>query len=142
MIGINVDWKTIAALTGSGIVVYFLVKSEGKQAVAAVKETLDHAGDILDPTAPTNAVYQGTSQVVDILDDGVDNDSNTVGTAVHTLVENIDGDAINPASSENVVYQGVNTMTEWITGDDRPFGVQLYEWFNDDMTAANPPQVL
>ncbi len=44
--------------------------------------------------------------------------------------------AFNPASPDNLAYRGVTAITEKITGDDRPFGVQLFEWMNPGVVKA------
>ncbi|NIB44754.1 hypothetical protein HBA55_34560 [Pseudomaricurvus alkylphenolicus] len=141
MINFNLDWKTVAAITVGGVAVFYLIKREAKGAVTAVRDAVVESGDILNPVSPNNLANQGVNAVVDIVDDGINNDSNTLGTVVHEVVENVDGDAINPTSSDNLAYRGAGAITEWFTGDDRPFGVQLYEWFNDepDMESAVMP---
>lgn len=40
------------------------------------------------------------------------------------------GNAVNPLSTENLAYKGASAVTTAITGDDRPLGVQLFEWIN------------
>lgn len=40
------------------------------------------------------------------------------------------GDAINPLSQTNIFYKAASEVATKITGDDRPLGVQLWEWLN------------
>lgn len=40
------------------------------------------------------------------------------------------GQAINPLSDQNIAYRGATAATAAVTGDDRPLGVQMWEWFN------------
>jgi hypothetical protein len=39
-------------------------------------------------------------------------------------------DAVNPTKDTNLAYQAANAVTKAITSDDRPLGVQLWEWMN------------
>ncbi len=45
-------------------------------------------------------------------------------------------DAVNPTSANNVAYRAVTKLTEAVTGDDRPFGVQLWEWLHPAQVEA------
>lgn len=76
LVNIDLNWQTVAALSIAAAGLYFLLKHEAGDAAEAI-------GDAVDPTDRDNIIYRGVNAVVDILDDGQDNDSNTVGTAIY-----------------------------------------------------------
>lgn len=39
-------------------------------------------------------------------------------------------DAVNPTKDTNLAYKAANAVTTAITSDDRPLGVQMWEWLN------------
>ena len=51
------------------------------------------------------------------------------------------GKAIDPTSPENLAYRAATKVTETITGDARPMGVQLYEAINksNSLSLSNAP---
>ncbi len=49
-------------------------------------EAVGEAAEAVDPTNRQNLFARFANRVTDILDDGVQNDSNTLGTAIHQLI--------------------------------------------------------
>jgi cell division GTPase FtsZ len=54
------DYKTVLAIGGVALVLYFVFKKEAEKAAAA-------AGAALNPTSPSNVFYQGASAVTGAL---------------------------------------------------------------------------
>lgn len=45
-------------------------------------------------------------------------------------------DAVNPTKDTNLAYRGASAAATAVTGDDRPLGVQLWEWVNPGTVQA------
>ncbi len=75
-VNIDLSWQAIVALLIGAVGVYFLVKREIGGAAEAV-------GEAVNPTSRDNIIYRGWSAVVDVLDDGQDSESSTLGTKIY-----------------------------------------------------------
>lgn len=71
----------IAIGVGAGVVV--LGVWAGRSAAAAAKDTAGGIGEAINPTSPDNIFYKGVNAILDIFDDGQDNDSGTLGTKIY-----------------------------------------------------------
>ena len=80
--------NTKAAAVGAGVLVagglLYLFAGKAKEEVKAAAKGV---GEAVDPTSNENIFYRFANKIVDALDDGNMNDSNTVGTAVHSVME-------------------------------------------------------
>lgn len=70
---------------GAALLVWGVRQAAGAVAETA-QETAQAVGGAIDPTSQENIFYRGVSAVVDILDDGQGNESNTLGTWIYDLV--------------------------------------------------------
>ena len=75
--------KNILLIAGLAAIGVYLVKRQATKAAAAV-------GEAIDPTSDENIFYQGANAVVDVFDDGSDNDSDTLGTWLYGLINDDD----------------------------------------------------
>ena len=85
---------TVAKVAGgvavTGLVLWFIDRN-AKKAGAAISQGAAYVGDGVNPASTGNFVYRGIGAVVDVLDDGSRNSSNTLGTAIHGGVEKVKG---------------------------------------------------
>lgn len=80
--GIKKDFlNSKAGMVGVGLlVVGGLAYLASKKAATVAQEAAETVGEAVNPLSTENFLYRGISAFVDILDDGMDNDSNTLGT--------------------------------------------------------------
>jgi len=80
MFKIDLDWKTVFAILVAVLVLLWLAR---RQAAEAAEVIADVGSTTLNPVSRENFIYRGVNALVDVLDDGVDNDSNTLGTIAY-----------------------------------------------------------
>lgn len=86
--------QTVAKVAGgvavTGLLLWYIDRN-AKKAGAAISEGAAYVGDGVNPASTGNFLYRGIGAVVDVLDDGTKNNSNTLGTAIYSGVEKVKG---------------------------------------------------
>ena len=88
--------KEIIKLVGTGVAVgvtvWLITRGLGKAADAVV-DTAKAAGDLINPASTGNFISRGINAVGDVLDDGADDDSFTLGGYIYDVThrQGIDG---------------------------------------------------
>ena len=83
-----------------GAVVLGLAYFFGHKATASIGRGIDNTLDAINPTSRTNFINRGVNAIGDILDDGGDNDSFSLGSWIYDYTHQTENDYFEPIKEE------------------------------------------